>query len=90
MDGDGEGDVVGGAGRGAEVEDAELGVGARGREDGGIVRREGGGVGAGVGGEGHEGGGALGGPLYRAEESCVSYLVCLGIDVKGGGVRWKP
>lgn len=38
MDGDGEGDVVGGAGRGAEVEDAELRVRAHGREDGGVVR----------------------------------------------------
>lgn len=61
--GDGAGEVVGGGGRGAEVEDAEVGVGGDGAEDGGRVRGEGSGVGAGMGGEGEEGVGALGGPL---------------------------
>lgn len=77
MDGDGEGDVVGGAGRGAEVEDAELGVGAHGREDGWVVRGEGGGVGAGVGGEGDEGGGAVGGPLFQKVRNLARLATCL-------------
>jgi hypothetical protein len=42
-------------GGGAEVEDAEVGVGGDGGEDGGGVRAECCGVGAGMGGEGGEG-----------------------------------
>lgn len=52
MDGDAGDEVVGGAGGGAQVEDAQGGVAGDGGEDGRAVRGEGRAVGAGVGGEG--------------------------------------
>lgn len=63
MYGDGKGEVVGRGGGGAEIEDAEVGVGGDGGEEGGGVGGVGGAVGAGVGGEGEDGGRPLGGPL---------------------------
>ena len=63
VDWDCEDEVVGGGGRGAEVEEAEVAVARDGGEEGGRVRGEAGGVGAGVGGECEEGGGARGVPL---------------------------
>ena len=52
MDGDREDEVVGGGSGGAEVEEAEVRVARDGGEEGGGMRGEGGGVGAGVDGEG--------------------------------------
>lgn len=63
VDGEGEDEVVGGGGWGAEVEEAEVGVAGYGGEEGVRVRGERGGVGAGVDGEGEEGGWAGGVPL---------------------------
>lgn len=63
VDGEGEDEVVRGGGGGAEVEEAEVGVAGYGGEKGGRVWGEGGGVGAGVDGEGVEGVGAGGVPL---------------------------
>lgn len=56
VDGEGEDEVVGGGGWGAEIEEPEVRVAGDGGEEGGRVRGEGGGVGAGVDGEGEEGG----------------------------------
>lgn len=64
VQGDGSREVVCGRGRGAEVEEAEVGVRGDGGEDGGGMWGEGGGVGARVGGEGDEGIGAVGRPLF--------------------------
>lgn len=65
MEGDGEDEVVGGGGGSAEVEEAEVGVGGDGGEEGRAMGGEGGAVGAGVSGEGEEGGAALRVPLWR-------------------------
>lgn len=56
VQGDGEGEVVGCRGGGAEIEDPEVGVGRDGREDGGAVGGESGAVGAAVCWKGEDGG----------------------------------
>lgn len=63
VDGDVGDEVVFGGDGGAEVEDAEAGVGGDGGEEGGVVGGEGYGVGAGADGERTEGFGAGWGPL---------------------------
>lgn len=55
MNGNRGDEVVCGGSGGAQVEDAEVGVGGDGGEDGGGMRAECCGVGAGMGGEGGEG-----------------------------------
>jgi len=65
MKGDGEGEMVGGRGGGAEIEDAEVGVGGDGGEEGGGVGGVAGAVSARVGWKGQDGGSPLGRPLPR-------------------------
>lgn len=77
VEGEGENEVVGGGGWGTQVEEAEVGVGGYAGDEGGGVRGERGGVGAGVGWESEEGGWAGRGPLGG-----VSGVVAFG----GGGV----
>lgn len=63
VQGDGEDEVVGCRGGGAEIEQPEVGVGGDGGEHEGVVRGEGGAVSATVGWKGEDGGRTVRGPL---------------------------
>lgn len=75
-----QGQVVGGRGRGPQIEDPQLRVRRHRREDGRAVRRECGAVRAAVGWKGEDGGGTVGGPLLR-------FFLDLVVKKGGGGLR---